>query len=243
MRIYKRFFILIVFFGVFLARDAYPQDSANHNSRDITIVRLKVGMVTEAEFPDNIANVTKSISSESLEIETLGKRMFLLPREILDSYIYAVTQNNVSYCLHLIIDEAEAVTHVNIKKPVSSQNKEEKDKDTANTIELMKGLIAGKPLHDGASPKQQSKEIFNDKRVRITIDEVYELGLSTKAFILTFENLTSKPIVVPIEHMELPGLLAISVDSQLLEARHDDTNKRRKGFTTKAYMIVKGLNQ
>ena len=241
MTICKRFFILLAFFGVFLAGEAYGETRANNNSHDIILVRLKMGMVTEAEFPENIANVTKSISSESVEIETLGSRMFLLAREILDAHIYVVTQNNFSYCLHLVIDEDNALTHVNIKKPVSSQVKEEKDNDTANTIELMKSLIAGRPLQGVTGSKLESKEIFNDKRLRITIDEVYELTSSVKAFILTFENLTDKPVVVPIEHMELPGLLAISIDSQLLEARGVKTDKKHIGSTAKAYMIVEGV--
>ena len=241
MMICKRLFIMIAFFGIFMAGEAYSMDAANQNSHDIILVRLKMGMVTEAEFPENIANVTKSISGESLQIETLGNRMFLLPREMLDSHIYVVTRDNISYCLHLIIDDSAAITHVDIKRPVSSQSKEDKDRDAVNTIELMKGLLAGHSLQSVTSLKSEFKEIFNDNRLRITIDEVYELGAGVKAFILTFENLTGKPIVVPIEHMELPGLLAISIDSQLLEAKSDDTNKKQKGSTAKAYMIVEGI--
>jgi hypothetical protein len=77
----------------------------------------------------------------------------------------------------------------------------------------------------------------------MVIEEVYDLSVNAKAFVLIFENLDCKPIVVPIEHIEIPGLLAISVDSQILEAKPHDLNKKTSAYTTKAYMIVERLNQ
>ena len=104
MTILKKVFILLIISGLFLTGQVNISRAADYGAE--IPLRLKTGMITEAEFPEKIANVTKSISSESLQIETLGNRMFLLPRENLDSQIYVVTQDNVSYCLHLIMDEA-----------------------------------------------------------------------------------------------------------------------------------------
>mgnify|MGYP001607032604 CR=1 FL=1 len=131
---------------------------------------------------------------------------------------------------------------VKIKKPHSQAN-EEQGRDTANTVELMKALLTGRQPPGAVSAKLHSQDIFNNAKLRITIDEVYEFAGGTKAFILTFENLIDKPVVVPIEHIELPGLLAVSVDSQILEARPHDTNKKPSRHTARAYMIVEGLTQ
>ena len=204
-------------------------------------VRLKAGMVTEAEFPDKIANVTKSVTSEILQIETFGNRIFLLPRENFDSRLYVVTQDNVSYCLHLIMDEIKAATRIKIKKPHQEVSTEQ-GRDTANTVELMKALITGRQPPGSVSSKLHPQEIFNNGKIRIVIDEAYELSSKLKAFVLTFENLDYKPVVVPIEHIEFPGFLAISIDSQILEARPHDANKKPSGYTTKAYMIMEGPN-
>jgi len=242
MRMVKKLFVVIALFGVFLVKESYSTEAVNHR-HDVTRVRLKVGMITEAEFPDNIANVTKNISSESLQIETLGNKMFLLAREILDSYIYVVTQNNFSYCLHLFIDEAEAVTHINIKKPSNAQSEHQKNKEIVNTVELMKALINDKPFRGVVGSRLPSQEIFNDGRIRMVIDEIYEFQGGVKAVVLTFENLSYKPVVVPIENVELPGLLAISVKSQMLEARPRNIDKKTINHTTKVYMVVEGTNQ
>lgn len=240
MKIFKRLFYLMIVSGLFLTGQVNAFGASDYS--DEILLRLKAGMITEAEFPDKIANVTKSISSEILQIETLGSRMFILPRESLDSRIYVVTQDNESFCLHLIMDEVGVPTRIKIKKPHRTAN-EEKNKDITNTVELMKALLTGRQLAGTVSSKLHPQEIFNNTKLRITIDEVYELQSGTKAFILTFENLIDKPIVVPIEHIELPGLLAISIDSQILEARPHNTNKKPSGYTTKAYMIVEGLTQ
>lgn len=240
MKILKRLFYSMIVSVLFLTGQVNASGASDY-SDEITL-RLKTGMITEAEFPDKIANVTKSVTSEILQIETLGNRIFLLPRENLESQVYVITQDNVSYCLRLIMDEAQAPTRVKIKKPHSRAN-EEQCKDTGNTVELMKALLTGRQPPGAVSAKLHPQDIFNNAKLRITIDEVYELAGGTKTFVLTFENLIDKPVVVPIEHIELPGLLAISVDSQILEARPHDANKKPSKHTTKAYMIVEGLTQ
>lgn len=240
MKILKRLFYSMIVSWLFLTGQVNASGASDY-SDEITL-RLKTGMITEAEFPDKIANVTKSVTSEILQIETLGNRIFLLPRENLESQVYVITQDNVSYYLRLIMDEAQAPTRVKIKKPHSQAN-EEQGRDTANTVELMKALLTGRQPPGAVSAKLHPQDIFNNAKLRITIDEVYELAGGTKAFVLTFENLIDKPVIVPIEHIELPGLLAISVDSQILEARPHDTNKKPSKHTAKAYMIVEGLTQ
>jgi hypothetical protein len=239
MKMLIGFFVALSVIGTFLAHEAYSSEEVP-NRHNVTVVKLKIGTITEVEFPGTIANVTKSIPSESLQVETLGTRMFLLAREMLDSYLYVVTQDNVSYCLHLLIDDAEAVARVHIKKPESAEGGQPKNKNEANTIELMKSLISGRPLPGVVSSREDGKEVFNNGTIRIVVDEVYELEAGTKAFVLSLENLTNRPIVMPIEHIELPGLLAISTDKQILEARPHDRGKD-KACTAKAYMIIEGV--
>ena len=238
MKILKKLFILIIVSGFFLTGKA-DASSASYYSNEIPL-RLKADMITEAEFPDKIANVTKSVASEILQIETLGDRLFLLPRENLESRLYIVTQDNASYCLHLIMDETQAPTRIKIEKP-HQQTNEEQSKDTTNTVELMKALFTGRQPSGSVSSRLHPQEIFNNGKFRIVIDQVYEFSDNVKAFVLTFENLDHKPVVVPIEHIELPGLLAISVDSQVLEARPHNPDKKTSVYITKAYMIVEGV--
>jgi len=140
------------------------------------------------------------------------------------------------------MDEAQAPTRIKITKPHEAEN-DEKASDIANTVELMKALLTGRQPPGAVGSKLHPKEIFNNAKLRISIDEVYEFPNNVKALCLTFENLTRKPMVVPIEHIELPGLLAISIDTQILEPRPHDTNKKTSAYMTKAYMVVEGLNQ
>lgn len=241
MKTLKKLFILMLVFKLTLAGQANALEASADNEE--ILLRLKVGMITEAEFPEKIANVTKSVSSETLQIEILENRMFLLPRENFDSKIYVVTRDNISYCLHLIMDETQAPTRIKIEKPKQAMN-EEQSKETANTVELMKTLLLGKLPPGAVSSKPRQEEIFNNGKFRMVINEAYEFPNNVKAFILTFENLTPKPVVIPIEHIELPGLLAISVESQILEARPAVPDKKKNSaYTAKAYLIVQGLNQ
>jgi len=235
-----RIFSIMIVFELLAVVQAGAFEVSNRN--DEISVRLKAGMITEVELPDKIANVTRSVSSEILQIETLGNKMFLLPKEDCDSKIYVVTQDNVSYCLRLIMDGTQAPSRIKIEKPRETSN-EQQNKDTADTLELMKVLLTGRLPPGTAGSKLHSQEIFNNGKFRMVIEEVYDLSATTKAFVLTFENLDYKPIVVPIEHIEMPGLSAISVDSQILEARPHGVDKKTSAYTTKAYMILERLNQ
>ena len=236
------FCILLVILGVVLKDASADSGKGVDYSDEAIALRLKTGMVTEAEFPEPIADVTKSVSAEFLQIETIGNRMFLLPLKEFDSYIHVVTQDNISYCLHLIMDEFQAPTRIKITKRVEASAGPQ-NKEAINTIELMKGLIAGRYPQGSAVLKLCKQEVFNNGKIRIVADKVYEFSAGAKAFVLTFENLGSKPIVVPIEHIEFPGLLAISVDSQVLEARPHAGESKFSGCTTKAYMVVEGKKQ
>ncbi len=239
MTIFRKISILLIISGLLFIGQVNISRASDYNS-EIT-VRLKTGMITEAEFPEKIANITKSISSEALQIETLGNRMFLLARESLDSKVYVVTQDNESFCLHLIMDEARAASRIKIDNHHQQTNEEEAN--ALNTVELMKALLSGRQPPGAVNSTLNHREIFNNAKLRISIDEVYEFSNNVKAFCLTFENLTWKPLVVPIEHIELPGLLTISIDTQILEPRPHDIKKKTSVYMTKAYMVVEGLNQ
>jgi len=197
--------------------------------------------MTEIGFEEHVANVIKSVPADFLQIETLGNRMFLLALRDFQGDISIITQDDVSYALRLNVDEAENDRRLKIKKPAEVKN-DPQNKEIVNTIELMKALMRGEQPLGSVSSKLYSNEIFNNGEFRIIADEIYELQGGAKAFVLTFENLERKPVVVPIEHIEFPGLLAISVDSQMLEAKPRDTAKKPSGFSTKAYMIIEGMN-
>ena len=239
MKIVKGLFILLSVSMLFLAVASYAESSLDENS-NTTKLTLNADMVMEVEFPSNIANVTKSIPTALLQVETLGNRMFLLARENFESQVYVVTQDNISYCLHLVVAEAKDVpNHVKIKKPFESAS-EPRNRTNLNTIKLMKALITGEGLSNAALSKAKNDEIFNDGSIRITIDRIYEFPSGVKAIVLTVENLRFNPVVVPIEHIQFPGLLAVSIESQMLEAASHLAYKKAAGVTTKAYMIIEG---
>ena len=239
MKMVKGLFILLSISMLFLAVASYAESSLDENS-NTTKLTLNADMVMEVEFPSNIANVTKSIPTALLQVETLGNRMFLLARENFESQVYVVTQDNLSYCLHLVVAEAKDVpSHVKIKKPFESAS-EPRNRTNLNTIKLMKALITGEGLSNAALSKAKNDEIFNDGSIRITIDRIYEFPSGVKAIVLTVENLRFNPVVVPIEHIQFPGLLAVSIESQMLEAASHLAYKKAAGVTTKAYMIIEG---
>lgn len=241
MRTLKKLFILIAGLEVILMGEVCASTAFDY-SASAAPLKLKVEAITEVEFPERIANVTKSISSELLQIETLGNRMFLLAKDEFESRIYAVTEDNISYCLHLVSGEEPAPSRIKVRKPLEPHD-EPTRKDMVNTIELMKALVNREFPRGSIGAKLNHKQILNNGKLRITLDEVYVFPAHVRAYVMTFENLQHKPVVVPVQYIQIPGLLAISVDRQILEARPRKTNRGRGAYRTRAYLIVQGMIQ
>ena len=72
MKIVKFLFVLVSIVTLLSAAVSYADVSANENS-NTTMLTLNADLVMEVEFSSNIANVTKSIPSALLQVETLGQ--------------------------------------------------------------------------------------------------------------------------------------------------------------------------
>lgn len=232
--------IMAVVFQFFCINElTFASQNSAVSSNDAIPVRVKIGMILDVEFPEKIANVTKSLSSDFIQIETLGNKMFLLPLKDLDTLIYVVTQDDISYCLHLIMDDAQSATRLKIRKPQKSIL-DPQSREIINTVELMKTIMSGRQPDFSVSTEFYKYEIYNNGKFRMLADKVYQLQGGAKALVLTFENLMAQPIVLPLENIEIPGLLAISVDNQMLEAmpRRNTHDTNNANYSTKAYMII-----
>lgn len=207
------------------------------NSQESIPVAVKIGTITEIEFDERIANITKSVTSDILQIETLENRIFLLNLQNTDSVIYVVTQDNISYALHVTTVVGNNDNRVKIRKP-PEKIIEVSNQDEVTTIDIMKALMMNSYPAGGVLVEGETKELFNNGRLRLTTDRVFELSGGAKAVVLTAENLIDKPIVIPVQNIDLPGLLAISVDNEVLEGRTSEILKQKTGYKTKAYMVV-----
>ena len=244
MRNRKSIIAFIGLFWVFLSALFYLRDDCLaatirvvRNSQESIPIRVKAGAITEVEFEEKIANITKSVSSDILQIETLENRIFLLSLKNTDSDIYVVTQDNISYALRITTIVGDSDSRVKIRKP-ADKIVDVSNKDEITTIDVMKALMtgvypAGAELVDG-----EKIELFNNGWLRLTTDKIFELSGGARALVVTAENLIDKPIVIPIQNIELPGLLAISVDNEILEGRSSEVLKQKTGYITKACMVI-----
>ncbi|HAH20156.1 MAG TPA: hypothetical protein DCL49_04535 [Candidatus Omnitrophica bacterium] len=227
-----------VFGGGFLRENCFAGTiRVVRNSQESIPISVKVGSITEIEFEEKIANITKSVPIDVLQIETLENRIFLLSLQNSDSDIYVVTQDNVLYALHITTVSVNNDNRVKIHKP-PEKIVDISNKDEITTIDVMKALMTGSYPAGAVLVEGQNSELFNNGWLRLTTDKVFELSGGAKALVLTAENLIDKPIVIPIQNIELPGLLAISVDNEVLEGRSSEILKQRTGYTTKAYMVI-----
>jgi len=190
-------------------------------------INVEVGKITEVVLPKDIASIAKGVASEVLQIEVLGERLYLLPLQSITADIYIITTDGTSYPINLVVGKGEWYTRVNIAKPGI---KDIQKKGPNFTIELIRMLLLGiEP--PGSTRLDGNVEVFNNGYMKLTLKTIYELP-NCNSYILTAENLHNKSIVFPMQDIEFPNLLVISVDRQVLGPKGEENSK------TKIYMAV-----
>lgn len=193
-----------------------------------TAINVEVGKVSEVVFPDNVAKVVKGGEPNSILVEVLDNSLYILPKSENPADIFVTTSSGISYplSLHLSKERDIKVQVGPVRKPSFSTNKTYSD-----VMGLMKDLLLQKELPMATNLNQKGQVILSNGNIQLTIDKAYELG-SWKAYVLKARNISRNAVIIPIEQMILPNLLAVSADQDNL------SSLGQEGDSTNVYMVV-----
>jgi len=193
----------------------------------LTNVNVQIGKVTEIVFPSKIAKVVKGGDPESVLVEVLDNSLYVLPKTESPPDIFVTTVLGSSYPLNLhLAKEHDIKIQVAPSRPNQASSGQYLD-----VMDLMKDLLLDKEPAGATLLSQGGESILTNSQIQIKVSKAYEL-LNWKAYVLTAYNLSPNAVIVPIEQLSLPHLLAVSAEQEMLKA------KGQEGDTTKLYMIV-----
>ncbi len=193
-----------------------------------TAVHVSVGKVSEVFFPEKIAKVVKGGSSDSVLIEVLDQSLYLLPKSNTPADIFVTTVSGRSYPLTLTI----APQH-DVKVEIGGGAVSSISIGAGNDVmDVMKDVLSGhEPPGSTALKANRTDILFKDSRIQLRVRSGYDLPALT-AYILEARNLTDNSVIVPIEQVTFPRLLAITSDRDMIAP------KGREGDSTVVYMVV-----
>ncbi len=197
-------------------------------------IKVEIGKVTQVEFPAKIAKVVKGGSQDSVLVEVLDNSVYLLPKTEDPSDVFITTTAGNSYPLNLLVGTNHdiKIRIGNFKNkglyPVSS--------GYSDLMDLMKDLLLENEPAGATTLPANGKVILSNQQMSLTVEKAYEMT-SWNAYILVARNMINNAVIVPIEQISLPNLLAISADRDMISA------KGQEGDVARIYIIVGKSNE
>ena len=99
-----------------------------------------------------------------------------------------------------------------------------------STIGLIRQL-AMNHVPKGSTEKHANLVVFNNGQIKLHLITVYELP-QVLCYVMVAENLLNQSIIVPVQQVGFPRLLAVSSEKDLLTAKGTD------GAMSKVFMVV-----
>jgi hypothetical protein len=189
-------------------------------------IHVTVGKVSEVVFGEKVAKIIKGGSTDSVLVEVLDNSIYVLPKTNSPSDIFVTGVSGESYPLNLIVG-AQHDIRVEVSgsaRRLSSQSSK------LGPLELMKEVLLGHEPAGSTILKGGQTIALEDQNLKLTVQVIYDLP-HMAAYILKAQNLTDNNLVVPLEQITFPNLLAITADQDMLKPQGE------VGDATRVYLI------
>ncbi len=193
-----------------------------------TTVHIGIGKVSEVVFPEKVAKIIKGGASDSVLVEVADNSVYILPKTTTPSDIFVTGESGQSYPLNLTLaGEHDVKVEIGGGAAVQRQTQD----INIDTMDLMKDLLRGQEPAGAALIKGNTSILLADGQIKLTVETVYDFP-HISAYILKAQNLIDNQVIIPIEQMTFPHLLAVSSDRDSLSA------KGRANDSSKVYVIA-----
>ena len=185
-----------------------------------------VGKTNELYFDSGISSLVRSGIKETLTVEQTANHLFVTPLSENPADLIIIDLHGQSFKLHFIFGKGYDDKIVVTPAVSKSQN----DEGDNSTIGLIRQLAMNR-VPVGSTERKVSTVVFDNGQLRLHLITEYELP-QVIAYVMVVENLMDRSIIVPVQQVGFPHLLAVSSEKDLLTA------KGTQGAMSKVYMVV-----
>ena len=185
-----------------------------------------VGHANELYFEGGISSLVRSGVKQTLQVEQMNDHLFVTPLSESPADLIILDLQGQSYKLHFVFGKGYDDKIV-VK---AAQVKQQEGSGDNSTIGLIRELVLNR-IPKGSTEKKADAVVFDNGQLRLYLVKVYELP-KVLAYVMVCENLLDRSIIVPVQQVNFPHLLAVSSEKDLLTAKGTD------GAMTKVFMVV-----
>jgi len=217
--------LFIVFLG-FSFSLSFADDVRRITSDGPVEVLGVVGKTNELYFEGGISSLVRSGRKQTLTVEQMANHLFVTPLTDNPADLIIIDLQGQSFKLHFVFGQGYDDKIV-VK---AAAQKAESDAGDNSTIGLIRELVMNH-APQGSTEKRADSIVFDNGQIRLHLITVYELP-QVLCYVMVCENLLDRSIIVPIQEVGFPRLLAISSEKDLLTA------KGTQGAMSKVFMVV-----
>ncbi len=223
----KKIFLMVILFQVH-AVSAYAQEPVIYYDGRPLEVHVAVGRITEVIFPKKVARIIKGGAADGILIEVMDNSILLLPKNDTPPDIFVTNLTGDNYPLRLsFTGEYHAKVRV-----VEAFTDAAAKKGNNLALDLMKMMMQGRVPIQATVIASAKKRLVANGMLELTVNTILELP-RIKGLLLTAENLSDNSLVVALQNISYPGLIAIASERDTLEA------KGKPGSQTRVYMVIR----
>ncbi len=188
-----------------------------------TAVRVEVGKMVDIYMEDGISDLVRWGDPATVKVEHAAGHLFLTPLTAAPAGITILDSNGRSHRVRYVFGEGvdDKVTIADCRVPAGPAA------GTDPVMAAMRALMQERQP-EGVVRHNGGQVVFEDAQLRLVLLWSDEWPM-VAGYVLAAENVTDAPVILPLQRITYPGLLAVA-------AEEDTLGPRMKG---RIYMVVR----
>ncbi len=179
-------------------------------------VRVAAGRMSQVEFWTEIGTVVSNFTKEQVSIETVGRRIYLMPRtEGLSGELFVVLTTAHSITLAVVDDPDRRDLTLRVLAPAGEGERQRQATRELTPLRLLRAMLLNRPLTEITVTAGGDTVVYDDGAVQLRLGQIWTTP-ALEGLILTVENRRPVWIRLPVDSLTLPGLLAIHIEAETL---------------------------
>jgi hypothetical protein len=202
-------------------------------------VRLSIGNATQVELPDEVVDIVTMLEPAQLSLSYSGHFVQLHALTALEGEVFVITTSGASYPLTVATTATPSDGAVRLVVTGTRARQRQQQTQGLTAVGLIRAMARGEIPPGVEHLPAKGQRVYHDGTLQFTLQAAYISPLM-RGYVLQAENLTGVSVPVPVEELEMPGLLAVGSVAQILYPQPRTVEERLAGaYQSLVYVVVR----
>jgi hypothetical protein len=191
-------------------------------------VRLSIGNATQVELPNEVVDIVTMLEPAQLSLSYSGHFVQLHALTALEGEVFVITTSGASYPLTVATTATPSDGAVRLVVTGTRARQRQQQTQGLTAVGLIRAMARGEIPPGVEHLPAKGQRVYHDGTLQFTLQAAYISPLM-RGYVLQAENLTGVSVPVPVEELEMPGLLAVGSVAQILYPQPRTVEERLAG--------------